>query len=120
MAHWPASPDGTPYFLSAEDLTTQAGLSVQQDLALVGLLGLEHVERNGHHYVAGMAGAPAAEQQAFLAAHPDLYRDTPGGVRLIIDRGRISLRSLDGPGFASGALPDFEAMTPMPAPRSQP
>ena len=41
--------------MSAEDLTTQAGLSVQQDLALVNLLGIRHVERNGHHYVNGMA-----------------------------------------------------------------
>ncbi len=36
-------------FLSGEDLTCQAGLAVQQDLALVSLLGLSHVERNGHH-----------------------------------------------------------------------
>ena len=37
------------------------------------MLGIGHVERNGHHYVNGMAGAPEPEQQAFLAAHPDLY-----------------------------------------------
>ena len=49
------------YFMSAEDLTTQAGLSVQQDLALVNLLGIGHVERNGHHYVNGMAALPLAE-----------------------------------------------------------
>ena len=46
------------YFMSGEDLTMQAGLAVQQDLALVALLGLTHVERNGHHYVNGMAGLP--------------------------------------------------------------
>ncbi|HEY8050600.1 MAG TPA: enolase C-terminal domain-like protein, partial [Ramlibacter sp.] len=34
---------GPEYFMSAEDLTTQAGLSVQQDLALVNLLGIAHV-----------------------------------------------------------------------------
>ena len=59
--------------MSAEDLTTQAGVAVQQDLALATLIGATHVERNGHHYVDGMAGAPQAEQDAFLAAHPDLY-----------------------------------------------
>jgi hypothetical protein len=53
------------YFMSGEDLTTQAGLAVQQDLALVNLLGITHVERNGHHYVNGMAALPPAEQQAF-------------------------------------------------------
>ena len=36
---------GAAPFMSAEDLTTQAGLSVQQDLALASLLGMTHVER---------------------------------------------------------------------------
>ena len=60
--------------MSAEDLTTQAGVAVQQDLALATLVGATHVERNGHHYVDGMAGAPEQEQSAFLMAHPELYR----------------------------------------------
>ena len=47
---WNAEAGGERYFMSGEDLTTQAGLAVQQDLALVNLLGLTHVERNGHHY----------------------------------------------------------------------
>jgi hypothetical protein len=103
--------EGTPrYFLSAEDLTTQAGLSVQQDLALVNLLGIRHVERNGHHYVNGMAALPQAEQEAFLRAHPDVYERSHGAVRLRIRDGEIALASLDGPGFASGAMPDFGSM----------
>jgi hypothetical protein len=36
---WNAEGEGS-FFLSGEDLTTQAGLAVQQDLALVALLGL--------------------------------------------------------------------------------
>ena len=51
---------GDGYFMTGEDLTIQAGIALQQDLALVSLLGLTHVERNGHHYVNGMAGLPAA------------------------------------------------------------
>ena len=35
--------------------------------ALVSLLGLTHVERNGHHYVNGMAGLPRHEQDADAA-----------------------------------------------------
>ena len=101
------------YFMSAEDLTTQAGLSVQQDLALVNLLGIRHVERNGHHYVNGMAALPVAEQDAFLAAHPDVYERSHEAVRLKIEGGRIALGSLAGPGFASGAMPDFGAMQPL-------
>ena len=45
-----------------------------------------------------------------LDAHPDLYERSHGAVRLAIRGGRVALASLDGPGFASGALPDFGAM----------
>jgi L-alanine-DL-glutamate epimerase-like enolase superfamily enzyme len=102
---------GDGYFMSAEDLTTQAGLSVQQDLALVNLLGIAHVERNGHYYVNGMAAQTDSEQQAFLDAHPDVYERSHGAVRLKIRSGRIALRSLACEGFASAAAPAFEAMT---------
>lgn len=117
-AAWNREAGAQAFFMSAEDLTTQAGLSVQQDLALVNLLGISHVERNGHHYVDGMAALPAAEQQAFLAAHPDLYERSHGAVRLRIRGGEIALASLAAPGFASGALPDFAAMQALdPGPR---
>ena len=104
---------GEGYFMSGEDLTIQAGLALQQDLALVSLLGLTHVERNGHHYVNGMAGLPAAEQQAFLAAHPDLYELSHGAVRVKIEDGMLALGSLDAPGYASGAEPDWTSMKEM-------
>ena len=109
-ARWNAQAGAPRAFMSAEDLTTQAGLAVQQDLALVALLGLEHVERNGHHYVNGMAARPAGEQRAFLAAHPDLYVESHGAVRLRIAGGRLALGSLGCPGFAVGAEPDWGAM----------
>jgi hypothetical protein len=107
------------YFMSGEDLTTQAGLAVQQDLALVNLLGLTHVERNGHHYVNGMAGLPQHEQDAFLSAHPDLYERSRGAVRLKIRHGRLVLGSLAGTGFASGADPDWAALKPLVSPPRQ-
>jgi hypothetical protein len=110
-ARWNAQGPALRYFMSAEDLTTQAGLSVQQDLALVGLLGIAHVERNGHYYVNGLAAQSAAEQDAFLAAHPDVYERSHGAVRLRIEQGRIVLGSLQCEGFASAAMPDFAAMT---------
>jgi hypothetical protein len=103
-----------PFFMSAEDLTIQAGLALQQDLALVSLLGIGHVERNGHHYVNGMAALGAAEQQGFLAAHPDLYEQSRGAVRVRIDKGTLSIGSLGGVGYASGAAPDWASMRPMP------
>jgi hypothetical protein len=102
-------------FMSAEDLTTLAGASVQQDLALVSLIGLTHVERNGHHFVDGMGFAPAAEQRGFAAAHPPLYDLSSGTARLRIERGRLALGSLACPGFAVGAGMDFAAMRRGPA-----
>jgi hypothetical protein len=105
---------GGRYFLSGEDLTTLAGISVQQDLALVSLLGIAHVERNGHHYIDGFAGRPEAEARAFLAAHPGLYHEEDGRVRLRIADGRLDLSSLAAPGFAAGCEPDYAAMAEMP------
>ncbi|WP_127090325.1 mandelate racemase [Aquabacter cavernae] len=94
------------YFLSAEDLSTWPGLCTQQDLALVSLLGLTHVERNGHHYIDGMTFAPEAEQAAFLAAHGDLYHRAAGHpARLRISRGDLAIASLDCPGFGCAIAP---------------
>jgi hypothetical protein len=104
---------GEGYFMSGEDLTIQAGLALQQDLALVSLLGLAHVERNGHHYVNGMAGLPPGEQDAFLAAHPDLYERSHGAVRVRIEQGMLDIGSLDCPGYASRAMPDWDSMREM-------
>lgn len=101
-ALWNQSSPGAPYFLSGEDLTMQAGLGLQQDLALVSWLGLAHVERNGHHYVNGLMAAPKAEQQNLLLAHDGLYEYSFDAVRLRIKGGQIALGSLDGPGFATG------------------
>ena len=112
---------GAPrYFMSAEDLTTQAGVSVQQDLALVSLLGLTHVERNGHHFIDGMSAAPEREQASFARTQPDLYERSAGPTRLRIEDGHLSLGSLGCPGFAVAGEVDFTAMRKMPpAPKSR-
>ena len=101
------------YFMSAEDLTCQAGLSVQQDLALLALLGLSHSERNGHHYGDGFGDAPASEAAAFAAAHPDLYDTSSGRPRLHIRDGQIAIGSLFAPGFAHAADPDWPTLRPL-------
>src|SRR5688500_5405559 len=104
---------GEGYFMTGEDLTIQAGIALRQDLALVSLLGLTHVERNGHHYVNGMAGLPVTEQQSFLKEHQDLYEQSHGAVRVRIKGGMIQMKSLDCPGFASRAMPAWDAMRRM-------
>jgi hypothetical protein len=104
---------GPEYFMSGEDLTIQPGLAIQQDLALVSLLGLTHVERNGHHYVNGMAALSKSEQDAFLAAHPDLYERSHGAVRVHIQNGDLAIGSLACKGYASAAMPDWNSMREM-------
>ena len=107
---------GARYFMTAEDLTTQAGVAVQQDIALANLLGITHIERNGHHYVNGMAGLPAVEQAAFLAAHPDLYVRSHDTARLRIGNGQLAIGSLACVGFATRAEPEWAALAQMPTP----
>jgi hypothetical protein len=110
-AKW--SSGGEKFFVTAEDLTCQAGLAVQQDLALGALIGTTHAERNGHHYVDGFADTPAAEAQAFLAAHPDLYEAKGSNVRLSIHDGDLLTGSLRAPGFATSVHPDWSALKPL-------
>ncbi|MDI1343714.1 MAG: mandelate racemase, partial [Pseudolabrys sp.] len=95
---------------------TQGGIAVQQDLLLASLIGATHVERNGHHYVDGMAGALQTEQDAYLAGHGDLYRRADNGrARLNIQNGAVSLRSIaQANGLASAVLPDWNSMAASP------
>ncbi len=115
-ALWNRETGGPRYLMSGEDLSTQAGLGVQQDLALVALLGIEHVERNGHHYVDGFADASEAEAGAFLAAHPDLYRPAGTGARLRIETGNIRTASLAQRGYGGSTMPDWSTMREMQRP----
>ncbi len=116
-AKWSAGSE--KFFVAGEDLTCQAGLGVQQDLALGALIGITHAERNGHHYVDGFAGIPDQEAQAFLAAHPDLYVRDGDTVRLSIHDGDLLTGSLTTPGFASGVHPDWAALKPLQHPTAR-
>jgi L-alanine-DL-glutamate epimerase-like enolase superfamily enzyme len=116
-AKWSA--DGERFFISGEDLTCQAGLGVQQDLALGALIGVTHAERNGHHYVDGFAETPAAEAEAFLSAHPDLYVRDGNTIRLSIHDGDLLTGSLTAPGFASKVHPEWTALSPLQQPKAK-
>jgi hypothetical protein len=115
-AKWSAG--GERFFVTGEDLTCQAGLAVQQDLALGAFVGIAHAERNGHHYVDGFGETPAAEAEAFAAAHPDLYADVGQGIRLSIDNGDLLTGSLHAAGFATSVHPDWSALRPLEQPKS--
>ncbi len=110
-AKWNA--EGDRFFVTGEDLTCQPGLALQQDLSLGAFLGLQHAERNGHHYVDGFGQAPEREAEAFAAAHPDLYRRYPAGVRLAIHQGDLLTTSLGVAGFASSVHPVWLSLSPL-------
>jgi hypothetical protein len=116
-AKWSAG--GGKYFISGEDLTCQAGLCVQQDLALGALIGVTHAERNGHHYVDGFGETPAAEAEAFLLAHPDLYVRDGDTIRLAIHDGDLLTGSLTKPGFATAVHPDWSTPQPLERPTAR-
>jgi hypothetical protein len=65
---------GHPLVLTAEDLCNLGPVALLQDLAIVALLGIPHVERNGHHYFRGLSMWPTGWQTTVLDAHGDLYR----------------------------------------------
>jgi hypothetical protein len=111
---WNAGGARAPFLISAEDLTCQPGLGIEQDTALVAALGLAHGERNGHHYVDGFGPAPEGEARAFFDAHPDLYAMRDGRLGLDVSRGLLPTRSLlEAPGFARAAEPDWNSLTPI-------
>jgi hypothetical protein len=117
IAKW--NEDGAECFVTGEDLTCQAGLAVQQDLALGAFIGIRHAERNGHHYVDGFADTPADEAESFLAAHPDLYMRKDNKVRLAVHDGDLLTESLAIPGFATGVHPHWPTMTAFREPKAR-
>jgi hypothetical protein len=100
-------------FMSAEDLTNVPVVPVQQDLATVRALGIAHVERNGHHYVRGLAHCSPRERVDALRHHGDLYRGDEREAWLSIEDGRLRVGSLATPGYGVAFAPDLDAMTPL-------
>ena len=99
------------YFVTPEDLCTQPGWALQQDLAIAALTGSIHVEKNGHQYVDSFSGVPAAISQRLYLDHPDLYSPTPSTPRLRIEDGCLSFASVnESAGFGTSVLPDFNLM----------
>jgi len=93
--------------LTGEDLCLLGPVALLEDLAMTASLGIEHVERNGHHYYRGLTLWPADWQDAALAAHSDLYARHPEGfVRLNVREGRVALGSINAAPF--GVKPLFD------------
>jgi len=87
---------------SGEDLANTGPLALLQDLAVMHALGIRHVERNGHHYFAGLNPFDVRIQKATLANHGDLYRDGGAFPTLAIEEGRIEIGSVLAAPFGTG------------------
>ena len=75
---------GVAYFLSGEDLCNQPVVPLQQDLCTVSVLGVTHVERNGHHYCGTLEHVSQTELAGCLDEHDDLYEPFGASARLRI------------------------------------
>lgn len=95
---------GVTYHLSGEDLVNVGPVALLQDLAAVALLGVTHVERNGHHYMRGLSMHPQVIQEEVLARHSDLYRRHEAGFpTLDIREGQLRLDSVNAAPFGVAA-----------------
>jgi hypothetical protein len=98
------------YLMTGEDLCSVGIIPTQSDLCLAATLGLEHVERNGHHYHPGLTYLPADQRQAALAQHGDFYTDEHGIIGPNIVDGKLQIGSLQCVGFGFAVEPDMSSM----------
>lgn len=97
------------WIMSGEDLCNVGPVALLQDLAVMASLGIESVERNGHHYHAGLSQFPAEIQRQTLRDHPDLYQLSPAGwPTLRIDSGRVRVDSVVAAPFGMQSQPELE------------
>ena len=102
---------GQPAVLSGEDLGNVGPISTLQDLAAQAALGVTSVERNGHHYFAGLAQFPPALHAHALAHHRDLYVSSAAGwPRLDIRGGKLALGSVNAAPFGVPGEIDLSAL----------
>lgn len=100
--------------MTGEDLCNIGPVALPQDLAVMAALGIESVERNGHHYHAGLSQFPEAIQKQVLAGCPDLYRKSERGwPALHITHGTVSLDSINIAPFGVNFDLDTSELTPV-------
>ena len=97
-----------PFLMTGEDLCCVGIVSLQADLALVSAMGLEHVERNGHHYHPGLAYLPESSYDSVLSEHFDLYQVVGGIPSVKVEAGQLQLGSVNSSGFGYNALLEFD------------
>lgn len=102
------------YVISGEDLANVGPVALLQDLAVMSVLGIEHVERNGHHYFKGLSMYEMDVQQKVVGVHGDLYEMCEEGfARLKVKDGGIAVGSVLKAPFGVGVEVDVEDYVPL-------
>ena len=105
---------GIPFLITAEDLMNLPVVPLHQDLVHVAALGLDHAERNGHHYVRGLDHLSPPERETVLREHEGLYRRSGESGFLYVADGAIDVRSLQRcPGLGVGGAFDPGTIVPL-------
>lgn len=108
---------GHPGILAAEDLTHPGLRALQQDTAVIASLGIDHAERNGHHYVRGLDFLTPREQEVALRDYPKLYERTSDGLlRLAIRNGVIDTTDICARAYGAPPEFDFDDLEALPLP----
>jgi hypothetical protein len=107
-------PEQWSWVMSGEDLANIGPVALLQDLAVCACMGLDHVERNGHHYFAGLSLFPAEVQGQMLSAHGDLYQPSRDGwPTLAISNGWLDLTSVNAAPLGVEPVIRVEQFTPV-------
>jgi hypothetical protein len=102
------------FIMSGEDLANIGPVALLQDLAVCASLGIESVERNGHHYFAGLSMFPAEVQRQVLEAHGDLYHPSRDGwPTLTVRAGVLQTDSVVESPFGVSPVIRVEQFTPL-------
>ena len=107
--------NGGATFLSAEDLQNLPVVPLHQDFVTLGILNLEHCERNGHHYNFGLSMLSAKDKANAVKHHPDFYVKRGDEWFLNVRNGAVECASLQCPGFGVRNEPDWASMMDMQA-----
>ncbi len=99
---------GVRTLMTGEDLGSIGPVSMVQDLAVQAAFGISSVERNGHHYFAGLSQLPHALQQQALVHLPAMYhRSEEGWPALAIHEGMIDVSDVNAAPFGVPFNPDL-------------
>jgi hypothetical protein len=103
--------EGKSSMMSGEDLSNVAPVAMPQDLVAQACFGISSVERNGHHYFAGLGQFPAALQTLMLTQHGDLFIQSEAGwPRLDVRAGHLELGTVLRAPFGYAGELDLSAL----------